>query len=128
MLPADWEEYLASAERDIKKPPNPPRRYQPKVTRHMSRNQRIASGQSSNPIQAIYVPESKWSATPTHPEDWKGTKEVGPGDVNNRTYRAGKATTERQVGYSRTTVRHGHSGRGRPPSKNIDELLKEFDV
>lgn len=83
----------AAAERAIGRPPFPTKRRQPKITRHMSRQQRIATGQSPNTIRSIYVPESKWNATPViNPEEHELTREVGPGDDFNRTYRTGKST------------------------------------
>src|SRR6266571_4741153 len=88
--------YFQKADKEIRKPSEPPSRWQPKIVRHQSREQTIVSGQSKNPIKAIYTPESEWSQTPLLREDAVTTREVGPGDrYNSETnYRSGKATTE----------------------------------
>src|SRR5579863_7767279 len=102
MLPADWLEYVAQAEKDIKKPSDPPKRRQPKITRMASRRQRIANSQTPNIIRAMYVPESKWAVTPLADEKFVGTREVGPDDVHNSatSWRTGKATGEAPTGYN----------------------------
>jgi hypothetical protein len=58
MMPADWEQYLAKLERDIKKAPVPTKRQQPKVTRHRSGRQRIAEGQSRNFVRSSYTEDA----------------------------------------------------------------------
>jgi hypothetical protein len=128
MLPSDWEEYLAKQEWLIKKPPVPTKRRQPKITRMQSRRQRIAESQTPNQIRAIYAPESKWNETPTMPEDWQGTHEVGPGDEHNNEhgYRAGKATVQPPVGYSKVEPRTGHRHGHTAQSKTLDELTAEY--
>lgn len=126
MLQADFEEFLADKERDIKRPPAPPKRRQPKIIRNMSQNQRIALSQTPNLTRAMYVPESDWNQTPVN-DDLVGTHEVGPGDVHNNTYRAGKATIEAPTGYSKSKKRPRRTGqRGRPP-KDMTDLLAEYD-
>jgi hypothetical protein len=73
----------------------------------------------------MYEPESKWNMTPTQPENWEGTKEVGPGDVHNpnSSWRTGNKTIEPAgPSYNKvapTTHQHG-------PKQNLDDLLKEF--
>ena len=125
VLPADWLEYIQQTARELKKPPNPPKRRQPKITRMQSSRQSIAESQSPNQVHAIYVPENPRGATPTKPEDWRGT--MSPGAEQEGSYRAGKATTEAPFGYSKETPRtHSHGG-GRKPT-NISALLKEYDV
>jgi hypothetical protein len=53
-----------------------------------------ALSQQANGIKAIYQPESVYNRTPTRPKGFVGTREVGPGDVNNSNvdWRTGKAT------------------------------------
>jgi hypothetical protein len=53
-----------------------------------------AQSQQKNPIKAIFQPESKYNRTPTRPNDFVGTKEVGPGDSHNSNvdWRTGKST------------------------------------
>jgi len=127
MLPADWEEYLAQQEWVIKQSPVPTKRHQPKVTRMRSRRQQIAESQTSNSVRAVYQPESKWNETPTMPEEWRGIeREVGPGDPSQGTYRAGKATVESPTGYSKVRPRHRH--RHVEETKDLDDLLKEYEV
>lgn len=126
MLQFDFEEFLADKERQIKKPPVPPKRRQPKITRHMSPQQRIALQQTPNPIRAIYTPEHERNQTPTN-DDLVGTNEVGPGDVHNNVYRAGKATIESPTGYVKRrypTRRTGQRGR---PAQDMSELMSEYD-
>lgn len=60
-MPADWLEYVAKLERDIKKTPTPRRRLQPKVTRHQSGRQRAAFSQTRSFTRASY----NLDATPT---------------------------------------------------------------
>jgi hypothetical protein len=130
MMPDDWREYIAAAERDIKKAPVPTKRHQPKVKRMTSSRMRIAESQTSNPVKAIFNGESKWNATPTMPEDWEGTKEVGPGDINNAAtqWRTGNMTVEPSINGNKVQPR-GHShGAKKGTSENLDELLKEYDV
>ena len=127
MLPKDWLEYVAAAERDIKKPSDPPKRRQPKIKRMTSRRQRTAESQTANTVRAVYQPESKWNATPTQPEDWKGTHEVGPGDVHNpnSSWRTGKATVE-PISPSYSKVQPRTHSTGPKQQVNIDKLMEEF--
>jgi hypothetical protein len=94
MLPASWEEYVAKAQRELKKAPDPIRRHQPRVTRMQSARMRRVSSQTGNSVRASYVPESVYNATPTKPEEWKGTRNVG-GNCEPKTYQSGKETTTR---------------------------------
>jgi hypothetical protein len=121
----DWLEYVAAAERDIKKPPDTPKRRMPKVTRHQSTRQRTAESQTPNLTRAMYVPESKWNETPLAPEGFVGTRNVGPNDRHaNVTWRTGKATGESTVGYNKVPPR---TRGGRVSSKSLDELMSEYD-
>jgi len=97
MLQADFEAWIAEMEREVKRPPAPPKRRQPRVKRFVSPRQRRALSQTPNPVRAAYVVESYSSLTPLAPSDFVGTKEVGPNDRYNRQsdYRAGKATNNR---------------------------------
>lgn len=130
MLPADWLQYVADAERALKKPPNPPKRLQPKVTRHMSPRQRTALSQTKNPVRAIYQQESQYNVTPLLPDGAKTTKEVGPGDVNNSAtnWRTGNMTVEPSINGNKVKPRHSHGSKGRKPSSDLDALLKEYGV
>lgn len=129
MIPADWLEYIAKAEKELKRPPNPPKRRQPKVTRHQSREARIVSGQTKNPIRAIYQPESQYSQTPTiNPDEHTLTREVGPADRYNPTgrYRGGKATIEPvESNKTRNRGRRANGG-GTNKSASADEWLKQY--
>jgi hypothetical protein len=62
------------------------------------------------------------------PEEWKGTKEVGPGDVHNpnATWRTGKPTIETvSPSYNKATPsQRGH--RHSKPTKSTDELVAEY--
>ena len=128
MMPKDWLEYMRDAERNIKKVPDPLRAHRPKITRMQSSRMRTVSGQSNNPIKSIFTPESKWNATPTMPEEWVGTKEVGPGDVNNSAtqWRTGNMTTEPSINGNKTDYRPRSHSHG--PEKGLDELMKEYGV
>jgi hypothetical protein len=77
MLPASWEEYLAKLERERKMAPNPTRRHQPRVTRMQSGRMRRVETQTANPVRAAYTPENERNQTPTKPESWRGTKNLG---------------------------------------------------
>ena|SRR6516164_4019469 len=91
ILPADWQEFLAKQEKAIKQAPNPTRRHQPRITRHMSARMRRVGTQTRNRVRAIYNPESDHNTTPTKPETWRGTRSPGISDP----YNAGKATVTR---------------------------------
>lgn len=97
MLPKSWEEYLAKAERDIKKTDSPTRRRQPRVTRMSSKRMLRVSTQTSNFVRAAYSPESVYNSTPTKPETWKGTLNLG-GNCEPKTYYSSKTTTSRNPG------------------------------
>ena len=126
MLPADWLQFIQQTSRELSKAPVPTKRRQPRITRHASRRQRIAESQTRNPIRAMYGTESKYNATPTKPESWRGTRSPGRDDAN--AYRAGKATIEPPVGYNHVEPGTHSSGprRGRPKSVDLDKLLKEY--
>jgi hypothetical protein len=131
MMPKDWLEYMAEAERNIKQSPVPTKRHQPKVKRMQSGRMQTVQGQTANPIRAIFTPESRWNATPTMPEDWEGTKEVGPGDIDNPAtqWRTGNMTVEPSINGNKVTPRHNHGGgKSSGPSKNLEDILKEYDV
>jgi hypothetical protein len=74
MMPADWEQYVAKLERDIKKTPDPIKRHQPKVTRHKSARQRIAEGQSGNFTRASYNLDA--NPTPLARDESKLTRNI----------------------------------------------------
>lgn len=90
---------------------------------------RRAESQSRNPIKSIYTPESKWNETPTRPEEWRGTHEVGPNDVHNpnSTWRTGKPTIETiSPSYSKVTPRAHGGGRKSVQTKTDTELIAEY--
>jgi hypothetical protein len=94
MLPASWLEYVAGLERDIKKTPTPTKRSLPRITRHQSPRMRRVSTQSINSVRAAYNPESDYNATPTKPNEWRGTRNLG-GNCESRQTFAGKSTRTR---------------------------------
>jgi hypothetical protein len=127
MIPEDWLEYMAQAEKQIKKTPDPLKKHKPKVTRHMSRRMRTVSGQTPNPIRAMYVPENEYNRTPTiEPEKHTLTREVGPHDQYNpdEAYRGGKATVEPTKSNKRAYPGRRTNGGG--DNKSIEALTEEF--
>jgi hypothetical protein len=129
MIPNDWLEYIAAAQKEIKRAPAPLKRHKPKVTRHQSRNMQIVSGQTSNPIRAMYQPESRYSVTPTLRDDATTTREVGPNDQYNPSegYRGGKATVEPTQSNKRNYPGRRHNGGGtNKPSATAEEWLTEY--
>jgi len=129
MIPEDWLEYVVQKEKELKRPPNPTKRHQPKVTRMQSRRMRTVSGQTPNPIRAIYTVENQYNATPTiNREEHTLTREVGPKDQYNPTegYRGGKATVEPTK--SNKTSRPGRRAYGGGNNKSIDALTEEFKL
>jgi hypothetical protein len=130
MIPEDWLEYVVQKEKELKRPPNPTKRHQPKVTRHQSRRMRTIAGQTPNPIRAMYTTENEYNATPLAPEKptWAGDsgREVGPKDQYNPTegYRGGKATVEPTK--SNKTSHPGRRAYGGGTNKSIDALTEEF--
>jgi len=131
MLPADWLAYIAEAERTIQRPPAPPKRRQPKVTRHQSPRMRQIQGQTINPIKAIYGEENERNQTPTMPETWRGTKEVGPGDVHNSevSWRTGNQTIEGRVTGAKRTPQQRRNGTGSKTKKaDLSDLMKEYGL
>lgn len=131
MIPEDWLQYMAKAEKELKRPPSPPRRRQPKITRMQSRRMRTVSGQTPNAIRAMYTVESKYNQTPTiSSEDHELTREVGPSDRYNpdEAYRGGKATIEpTQSNKTRNPGRRAHGGGTNKPSATAEQWLKEFN-
>lgn len=105
LLQADILEMFADKDRQIRRPPHPPKRRQPKITRMQSRRMYVAQSQSINAVRAIYSPESKWNMTPLAPEGFVGTRNVGPNDPALGMYRAGKATVQPPLGYSKDARR-----------------------
>jgi hypothetical protein len=81
---------MLALDKAIRKPPVPPSRRQPKVTRMVSRRQTIVSQGTRNFTKAVYqTPEQAGSNTitydnPSYPSN--ATREVGPGDKHNNTY------------------------------------------
>jgi hypothetical protein len=130
-LPADWLEYIANQERAIGRAPVPTKRTQPKVTRHMSRNQRTALSQTRNPVRAIYQPESQYNQTPTLPDGAETTHEVGPGDVHNSAtqWRTGNMTIEPSINGKKVEHRPHRTGQtSTGATGDLDELLKEYGI
>jgi hypothetical protein len=130
MIPDDWLEYVAKLQKDLKKPPVPTKRRQPKITRMKSRRMRIVDGQTPSTIRAIYGTETKYNATPTiDPKDHTLTREVGPSDRYNpdEGYRAGKATVEpTQSNKTRYPGRRHNGGGTNKPSVTAEEWAAQF--
>lgn len=125
--------YFRNLAQELKVPPFPLRGYRPHITRHQSREQRIVSGQTKNPTRAMYVPETKWNATPVleDPENHLLTREVGPGDqYNDRNFRSGKKTSTATGEGNKTRYRgrrtYGGSNRS-SGGKSLEELLAEYE-
>jgi len=76
MIPEDWLEYVVQKEKELKRPPDPIKRRQPKITRMTSRRMRTVNGQTPNPIRAMYTTENDYNRTPTLPDDATTTREV----------------------------------------------------
>jgi hypothetical protein len=96
LLEADILERMVKAMNDIKKPPVPPRRRQPRVTRFESRRQRFVQQGTRNTVRAIYqTPEQAGSRTiVTNPQNT--TRNVGPTDLCPKNgYCEGKETQSR---------------------------------
>jgi hypothetical protein len=131
MLPNEWLEYIAQAQKELKRPPAPPKRRQPKITRHTSARMRIVGGQTSNPIRAMYQPENEYNATPLLPEKAETTREVGPNDRYNPTegYRGGKATVEPTQSNKRHAPgrRAYGGGTNKAPSADAAAWLEAFN-
>jgi hypothetical protein len=104
MLDGEKLEWFVQASKELKKPSSPPKRLQPKVTRMQSSRMRTVSSQQSNPVKAIFQPESQFNQTPIANDDFVGTKEVGPGDVNNSAtnWRTGNMTVEPSINGNKT--------------------------
>lgn len=129
MIPEDWLEYVVQQEKELKRPPFPIKKHKPKITRMQSRRMRTVSGQSPNPIRAMYTPENEYNATPViNPEEHELTKEVGPKDRYNpiEGYRGGKATVEPTK--SNKTKYPGRRAYGGGTNKSIDALTEEFKL
>jgi len=77
----DILEWFAEAFRDIKRPPVPPSRRQPRTTAFHSPRQRVGLTQSSNFTRAVYNPDT--NPTPVRRDSRGLTLEVGPGDEFN---------------------------------------------
>jgi hypothetical protein len=94
-LPADWLAYVANVERELKAAPTPPKRRQPRVTRMLSKRMQRVAGQTRNSVRAIYTPESERAATPTKPESWRGTRNLGGNAQPKHEFFSAKATQTR---------------------------------
>jgi len=77
VIPADWLEYMAKAEKEIsQRPPDAPGRPRA-IKKQTSNRQRIALSQTRNTIKAMFQSESQWNQTPIR-SDTKGlTLNVG---------------------------------------------------
>jgi hypothetical protein len=99
MQDGDKLEWFVNASKELKRPSSPPKRRQPKVTRHQSSRMKIVGSQQSDPIKAAYQPETRWNQTPVADDGFEGTLEVGPGDRNNSAvnWRTGNMTVEPSI-------------------------------
>jgi hypothetical protein len=103
------------------KPPVPPKRHQPKITRHQSSRQRqVERTQTNNPVKAmfgysdIFLAEVVGEAIVGGPSETEGTREVGPTD-NGTNYVHGANTNS--VTYARTVAPgRSYKKRGRTSS------------
>jgi len=89
-LPAEWAEYLAKMEKDIKRAPGPIRRHQPRIRRMTSPRQRIAESQQRNSVKASYSLD--FVSTPTVPND---KPMIWPKDMKRPNWSTGKSTKTR---------------------------------
>lgn len=146
MLPADFLEYVAGLERTHGRLSFPVKRRQPRVTRHASRNQRIANRQSPNIIASMYRLEGKYTVLPLKDEsvpyaDGKlgEGREVGPNDKFNHEsgYRTGKNTSAGHVtrgdgnkvsGGRQPYVKTGKYTRQSQPKIDIAALAKQYEL
>ncbi len=87
----NWLETVQRLQREIKRSPDPLKRQNRPIVRMVSERQRIAESQTPNFMRAIDKPDFR--PTPTKPENWKGTRNVGSNDMDQDEYRAGKDTT-----------------------------------
>jgi|tagenome__1003787_1003787.scaffolds.fasta_scaffold20587257_2 hypothetical protein len=77
MLPAEWSEYVAKAEREISSRPSDAPKKPRALKKMVSPRQRKALSQQANTIKAMYGQESAWNATPVR-DNTKGlTLNVG---------------------------------------------------
>lgn len=96
LLEADILERMVKAMSDLKKPPVPPKRRQPRVTRMESPRQRYVQQGTRNTVRAIYQsPETAASRTiVANPKNT--TRNVGPTDLCPKNgYCEGKETQSR---------------------------------
>lgn len=110
------------------KPPVPPKRRQPKITRHQSSRQRqVERTQTNNPIKAMFgysdviLAEVVGEAIIGGPSETEGTREVGPGDIYNQTndYRLG-SPTESFVRNRTVAQKRTYKKRGRPSNSSVN--------
>ena len=88
---------MVRMEAEIKKTPFPIKKHKPKVTRMQSPRMREVLRGTRNPVRAIYQAPDVAKAHTVTDEPVNPTREVGPGDVHNKTndYSAGKETQTR---------------------------------
>lgn len=132
--------WFSAAARELKTPPDPMKRRQPKILRHQSREQRIASGLTKDPIRAIYSGSNETETTVDASSlveqnvrmigtDATFTREVGPNDnYNDRNYRGGKSTRTQNGGGNKTTYRGRRAYGGGTNRVSLEQLLKEYDL
>jgi hypothetical protein len=94
MLPADWEEYVAKAEREIAlRPQESPKAARPIKKMTSSRQRRALSG-TGNAVKAIYQPMNQWNVAITiDPSKTTFTTNLGGNCEPDRPH--GKATQSR---------------------------------
>jgi hypothetical protein len=89
-------EHVARLARELKQPPNTPKRRMPKVSRMQSPRMRVVSKGTINGVRAIYqTTEQAGRHTITGEPEGITTREVGPGDEYNRYGKYGESTTKR---------------------------------
>jgi len=132
MLDADKLLWYRREDREIRQPPDPPRRRQPKVARLQSPMQRRVSTQTSNPIRAMYGKESKYNQTPVAPEGAELTRNIGPHDLPQNDPGVGARPTQ-GIGYSRADRGQQRRRRGQTVNKQRTaaewaELADQYDI
>ena len=95
MLPAEWEQWLARKEAEIKRAPNPTKRQKPKIARHQSARQRGAGQQSNNFVHAVYKEDAR--ATPLAPKGFVGTRDLGGNAEDKNGAPTGSRTSYRSI-------------------------------
>lgn len=103
MTENEFLEYMRAKAKDLKTPPNPLRAHKPKIIRMESSRMRTVQRGTSNTTRAVYQTAEQAKRNTVTGEPEFTTREVGPGDVYNKTgdYRLGKGADGRVEGDER---------------------------